>query len=417
MERPVDVNPGDKERVKIFTLGRFVIMRGSVILSDEAARSKKVWDLFKYLLAHQQKQILPEEILLELWPEQDYADPNLAMRTLIFRLRQLLAEGLSAPELAENITFSHGCYKWEPQNDCWLDVDIFEELCAEADVALPDAPEEAAAAYQRAVDLYKGVFLPESQYYEWAIPIRSYYHRLYVQIVLKLTELLKNDRRFAELIKLCEKALPIEYFEEEIHLRLIEALLEEGKEKKAMTHYEEVTSVFYREMGVKPSTAMQNIYRLIKLKNRDNFDLDLTFVQDALKERQTEKGPFVCDPEIFHHIYKLERQRGERNGQAVFLGMLTLTFKDFTLPPQQELQLAMDRLLQVLVLQLRKGDVVTRWNHAQFLLILPGLNLEQAEKVLQRLKQFYYSGNPATDKIILHSKQQSLLPLEKHVTR
>lgn len=105
------LNP-QTEPVKVYTLGRFVIKRGERTLSDVTSRSKKAWELFKYLIAHKDKTAHPELVLETLWPEQNYADPNVAMRALVYRLRQILEKELAAPELAANITCSHGCYKW-----------------------------------------------------------------------------------------------------------------------------------------------------------------------------------------------------------------------------------------------------------------------------------------------------------------
>ncbi len=414
MDGSAEVALSNREQIKIHTLGRFLVTRGGAILSHEATRSRKVWDLFMYFLVHRKKTVLPEDILQTLWPEQEYADPNLAMRSLVFRLRQLLAEILSAPELAANISFSHGCYTWEPKNDCWLDVDLFESLCLKADSIAVDDHKGAVARYQEAVALYKGVFLPEASYYEWTVPLRSYYHRIFVQSVLKLIDLQKKDQSFDEIIKLCERVLMIEYFDEELHLSYIEALLEKEKDSKALAHYEEVTSIFYREMGAKPSAAMQKIYRLIKLRNKGDFDLDLTYVQEALRDREHVKGPLVCDPETFNYFYKLERLRAERSGQSVFLAMLTLTQPNLALPAAKSLKQSMERLMEVLREKLRKGDVVTRWNDAQYLVILPGLNAEQADMVLERIEEVCKEDFAAKN-LLLHRKQQVLLPLEQYM--
>lgn len=39
-----------------------------------------------------------------------------------------------------------------------------------------------------------------------------------------------------------------------------------GNQQRAMAHYEHVTNLFYRELGVKPSERLRNLYREI-IKN------------------------------------------------------------------------------------------------------------------------------------------------------
>ena len=208
----------ETQPVKIYTLGRFVIKRGERTLSDVTSRSRKAWELFKYLIAHRDKTAHPEVVLETLWPEQHYADPNVAIRALVYRLRQILEKELAAPELAANITFGHGCYRWEQHYDCWLDIDRLESLCGQAQRAGGAKPEEAIAAYKEAVSLYLGDFLPDCAYQEWVLPARNHYRRVYLQAVIELAELLRKGGAW-------ESSKPrsgdfAEYYEEELHLRL-----------------------------------------------------------------------------------------------------------------------------------------------------------------------------------------------------
>ncbi|NLY38276.1 MAG: diguanylate cyclase [Firmicutes bacterium] len=405
------LNP-QTEPVKVYTLGRFVIKRGERTLSDVTSRSKKAWELFKYLIAHKDKTAHPELVLETLWPEQNYADPNVAMRALVYRLRQILEKELAAPELAANITCSHGCYKWEQHCHCWLDIDQFESLCAQAQRAAGEAkPEEAIAAYQEAVSLYLGDFLPDCAYQEWVLPARNHYRRLYLQAVIELAELLRKGRRFAEIIEICEAAIPVEYYEEELHLRYMEALLAEGKNKQARAHYDEVTAAFYRDLGAKPSPAMRSLFQVLRM-DYDNFDLDLSVIQESLRDRKAAQGAFYCDRDTFRHFYRLERLRSERSGQVVFLGLLSVTLPDYRLPSPPLLEEVMNCLQEVMLHSLRKGDLVTRWNKAQFLILLPGVNKAQSELILKRIEHRFKKVYP-TDRIILHKKQQPVLPAEQ----
>jgi hypothetical protein len=208
----------------------------------------------------------------------------------------------------------------------------------------------------------------------------------------------------------CEQAAAIDYFEEKIHIRLIEALLAEGLTTRARAHYNEVTSAYYREMGVKPSDAMKSIYRLIGLES-GSFELDLGAIQEGLKGKEVVNGAYFCDAELFRYFYKLERVRGERSGKSILLCLMTLTNPDYSMPAAEKLKKVMNNFQQVILDSLRKGDIVTRWNDAQFLMLLPGLNREQAMSVMDRIENSYRKEYNFED-LYLHKKVETVLPLE-----
>jgi DNA-binding SARP family transcriptional activator len=388
-------------RLEIFTLGQFLVRRGGKVLSDENCRSSRLWELFKYIITHRGHSIPPEVILETLWSKQEYTDPRRASRTLVHRLRQLL-DGDFPEKGASYIKFSHSCYNWNTSLDYWVDVDEFENLCRQAESAKDTI--EAIAFYRKAISLYKGDYLPESAYQEWVLPIRSYYRRIYLQSLFKLIGLLRQEKRHDEIIKVCEKAFQVELFEEDLHIFFMDALLAEDKTKQALSHYEYITGVFYRELGVKPSPAMKNVYRQI-ISDKTGIELDLSDIQDGMCETEETGGAFFCDPVVFRSLYNLERRRGERTGKAVFLSLLTLSGPGQAVLPPGVLQDAGKKISGILKDSLRQGDAVTRWNDAQFIMLLQGLTQEQAETVLLRL-----TGNFEKPGVILHGKLQPLLP-------
>ncbi|MGB4553287.1 MAG: BTAD domain-containing putative transcriptional regulator [bacterium] len=397
--------------LEIITLGDFQVRCGGKILTHDANRAYRLWELFKYLLTNREQGVLPEVLVETLWPEQEYADPKSAVRTLIYRLRQIL-DGGCGEKKSDYIYFEQGCYRWNTEASYYLDAQGFEELCQQAQGLVREKPEEAITLLQRAMSLYKGEYLPETAFSEWVLPPRNYYRRLYLQGVVTLAGLLKNARRYEEIISLCEEAIRIEPFEEDLHLPFLEALLAKGRKKQALTHYQYITAALYRELGVKPSQALRHIYRLIQAEDSVAAAQDLSLVQEGLQGASEEKeGAFYCEPPIFRSIYKLESRRAERRGQEVALCLLTLNGEKGAISPP-ELQEAMEHLQAVLLACLRKGDVVTRWNESQFLVLLDTVNLHQAQKVLKRIESsFWGTWGQNEGRLSLNSKIQPVLPV------
>ncbi len=399
-----------KAEINIYTLGKFYVSQGSAVISESSSRSRRMWEVFKYLLSFRNQSINPEEILERIWPEKDYSDPGTAMRAQVFRLRQALKNGDSEPSISDNIVFSQGAYRWENKVECWIDVDQFEAYSREADDLSTSEPNQAVNIYRQAISLYKGKYLPESTYSEWSEPLRVYYHDLYLNAIYSLAELLKNKRAYSDIIKLCEQASAIDYFDENIHVIMLEALIAEGHTARARAHYNEVTSAFYREMGVKPSDEMKKLYRQVGLET-GSFELDLSTIQENLKSKKAVNGAYYCDPEMFRYFYKLEQLRSERNDHPVLLCLITIASENFAKPPAEQLKKVVQNLKNIIMNSLRKGDLVTSWNEAQFLLLLPGLNREQAMMVMERIEKAFHSQYTLHD-LVMHKKIESLYPLE-----
>lgn len=392
------------DKLEIYTLGTFVVKQGDKILSEDSGRSQRLWSLFKYLLTQRGKSVPSEDLMETLWAEEEHERTDSAVKTLVYRLRRTLnGEPANSPEF-QYIAFSQGGYTWNSQSDYWLDSEMFESYCEMARKASGDKEKEEF--FRKALGLYKGDYLPEYAYNEWVVPVSNYYRRLYLESVYGLIGLLKQQRRYGEIISVCEKAFTIDYFDEDLHQHYLESLLEEGKTRHAQAHYESITAALYRELGAKPSPALRNLYR--RIKNKDGgVELDLNLIQESLTDRHQADGAFLCDPDTFRFLYKLEGRRVIRSGQAVFLVLLTLTMSDYSLPSNNELKNAMGILQEALLSSLRKGDVICRWNEAQFICILPGLNFEQSRLVLERIEK-NYKGKDPEGKVVLRTKVQPL---------
>ena len=398
-----------QEQLRIYTLGRFQVRFGGQTLFAESRGSQKTGQLFMYLITQRDKLAAPEAILEALWPDQEYSNPKNAVKIMVHRLRKKLVEQ-GVPQAKSVFSCKYGFYGFNHDSAHWLDAEAFENLCQKAHDLTEGDPLRAAELYRQALALYRGDYLPECLYCDWVLPLRHYYRRLFVRSVSELLAIQKKHQLYSQLLKDCEKALYIDPFDEDLHLRYIEALLEEGKTNRARAHYTHITALLYHELGAKPSPEMRRIYRTILKKQNEHPGLNFSDFQQKLQERDETWGPLICEPDEFVLFCRLEKRKAERNGTPVHLGFLTLTGPDFQPPASAQLQVSMEQLNQVLLSGLRRGDVITPWNESQFMLLLPGLSLDQAEKVLQRVNAMFTTPLPRTD-VNLRCSVHPILPL------
>ena len=238
------------------------------------------------------------------------------------------------------------------------------------------------------------------------LPVRNYCSSFYLKNILKVSKLLKRTGSLDQVIEICEKAFLIEPAGEDLHLLYMNTLLEEGKVERARAHYEQITTTMYREAGVKPSKALRNIYKKIKT-NYETGAFDFADVQEIRKNLEKIKGAMVCDPDVFFFLCGLEKGRAERSGNNIYLGVFSLNISDIGMPSSAEFRDALEGLESLLLNSLRKGDVISRWNKNQFVLLLTDMDQKQAHKILGRIKG-RFEKNYLKGEGILHGTLHSL---------
>ena len=366
--------------VSVSLLGGLRLQVGSAILTDEINRSQKLWSVLSYLLIHRDRAIPQSEFIEVFWPDDHSANPANALKTLLYRIRAML-EPLFGSD-AQPILSQWGAYSWNRELPCELDVDQFEELCRRANAARGQT--ERIALRRQAIALYHGDFLPKLNAQLWIVPLQTHYHDLYLAAVKDLAGLLEQTGCFEEMSELCAAAIGLDQLDEQLHIQYIRALMRQGKSAAALTHYAETTDLLYRNLDVRPSEELRSLYSEL-MKSEQALETDLGVIQTDLRESEARPGAFVCDYGFFREIYRLEARRCQRDGTCVHIALLTIALPGGGVPALDLLGEAMDRLRDVLVDNLRRGDVVSKYSGAQFVIMLPSANLEDSGMVLERI--------------------------------
>jgi DNA-binding SARP family transcriptional activator len=302
--------------------------------------------------------------------ESDSDDPKNMLRTQIFRLRKiikmLLPDGIDAEEYI-NINFTNGYYCLEIGENTVVDIDEFERLIQKGDAERSADPNKAIELYEEAISLYNGLYLSDNAYEVWLVPTRNYYQRLYLKTLNKLFELLKEKGENEEIIALCEKALLSEPYEEEIHINLIEAMLNLGQAKAATNHYEYSLNLIEREMDAKPSNRFIDLQKKIHNNSHRNTDIDLNSIKMQLEDA-AENGAMHCNFEYFKFLFNLQKRKSIRNNEYDYLCIIN--FNKRNMYNHDSLAGISREWAMLLQTTLRKGDVFTFWNDSQILIML-----------------------------------------------
>ena len=364
----------------IKTLGKFDVSKNGESLVNSSAGSKKIWELYKFMLTHRDRVFTPESLMDQLWVTESYSDPRSTLRRQMHRLRQALVENTDS-ELTKTLIFSNGYYKWNDQIHFEIDVENFEYLIKNGEALMQNSPSLALQSFLKAIHLYTGDYLPDCVDQHWVFSIRNHYRRLYLKTVLNAIELLKAQREYEEIISLCRRAIVIDIYEESFHLSLMDALMHKGEQKEALEHYEYITGFYYTEMGLKPSVSMKSLYK--KLLQTHQPVKSESSLYEVLESDLIMENAFYCEPDTFKSIYELERRRSQRSGVSFSIGVVSAKKISGYSQPQEDLRIS--HLKQHLMYHLRKGDTFTQWNDSQFIALLPGVDSNLMNKVLSRV--------------------------------
>lgn len=382
-------------------LGGFSISIGDQEIVDQNNQAKKPWSLLEYLITFRGRDIPVDELIDLFWKDESSNNPAGALKTLMFRVRKLL-EPLGYPT-QELIFQNRKAYGWTRELVTVCDTDRFEDLCLQSEQ--PDLIEEDRLnLLMEAFSLYKGNFLPKSEWESWVVPIHTYYHSLHQKLVRRTLMLLDERKDYPTMIEVCQKTISIDPYGEDAHYYLIYALYQSGNQLKSIEHYKRVNDMFYNEFAVTPSLRFKELYKLISDK-KHGITMDLSTIREVLLEGSTSKGAFCCEPSVFSDFYQLETRAIERTGDSIFLCLLTISnLKGELLKPAVQTR-AMDELGESIRNSLRRGDVYSRYSVSQYLMLLPTATYENGEMVLKRIIHNFKKEYSRKDLSITYSLQ------------
>lgn len=446
----VPIEPGDTQGtgaghrvLRVYTLGSFRLFRGDEDLHPERWELQKAVSLLKYLVVEEGRWV-PSEVLLDLfWPEAD-ADRGLrTLRTAFYKLRHALEPELRPYAPSTYIASSRGRYRFRTESPHWFDFQAFLERARAARQAIERGDRAGAVNHiESALELYGGDFLPEDRYEDWAALPRERLSQEYLELVLRLAQLLRtSDSDTARVLSHLRAAAARAPEREDVQRELMWYLARSGNVAQALRQYDALRRMLREEFGVEPAPETRALYRqlaegqfaavplprpghepsaaprpgaaVVALPGRRAEDLHQA---PAASRAQVERpgpspGAFVADWPTFRRLVHVERRRLTRWAVTVALGAIEIgaegPARDL---PWDEAEPDLERRAQQarrparsgghdrgldgevfadwqreVALRLRQGDVVCPVDERLLLVLLPHADGPTADRVMQRL--------------------------------
>lgn len=390
------------DEVNVRMLGGFSIECGGHSIDDRNNRMRKVWLLLACLIYSRNNQLTQEHYinLLQASAVEDSVDPNGKLKSMFYRTRNMLNQlGESAGH--DWIIRKNGTYAWNAEIPLTLDVEEFEKLCSAASAA---EGEQRLDLYLQALSLYRGDFLPKLSMEAWVMPISAYYHQMFLSAVEQTLHLLEEKADWAQIIFLSEQALKVEPYSEELYQYLMRGRISQGDRAGAVHAYEEMSELLFATFGVMPSDESRALYREAS-RETGNLTVPAGTIREQLKEPAAAKGALYCEYDFFKLLYQVQARAIIRSGDVIHVALFSLHGYGQKELARRSLDRAMDNFQQIVVSNLRQGDVVTRCSVSQFIVMLPQANYENSCAVCQRITKAFerqYPHSPANIKYTIH---------------
>lgn len=243
-------NPTQEHWLELRTFGGLQVRREGQVLPPKAFGRRQALTLLKLLLAHRGQTLARDELCERLWPGEEPEATQARLHVLVHDLRRALEPDPAQPRL---ILREGEGYRFAPQVPYFLDVERFEQLIHQGDGLGGSA---ALEAYRQALLLYKGDFLCDEPYADWAELERAYLRERAVGALLRGAEIARALGQPREALEAYRRILKLDPWREEAYRALMQQLVESGQKLEAKSLFSQYQARMEREgLPIDPELA------------------------------------------------------------------------------------------------------------------------------------------------------------------
>ena len=372
-----------KNHLDIRMFGKFEMIYNEQMLNLGHSQTTKAMKLLQLLLFYGEQGIQRSQIIQYLFGVDAEGDLQTNLRVVVHNLRKILEK--SGLPKGDYISIESGVYRFAADFDIKVDVHTFEELikCTKSVVEA-----EKYKLLKEANALYRGHLLPEIYGEDWVVINSARLQNLYTECLEILLGIMRKKGHFQEMYETSNYAASL-YPLDEWQVYAMEALVAMGETKAALALYEKTTAMYFEELLMPPSDQMMECFQHMKdqlnMKTRN-----INEIQNGMEEKEFSKGAFFCQYPSFADSYRMMNRMMERSGQSVYLLMCTLHDEKEQMEEDSENFKAISEMLfDSIQVSLRRGDIFTKYNLRQYLVMLIGIRKEECSIVTGRIDQSF----------------------------
>ena len=282
-------NSLDTAVLQIQVLGYFQVRHQQELLAWPTQKSKA---LFQILLIEPGKLVPTDQLLEHLWPDLPPIKAKNNLWVTVSQLRRVLEPELPARARSAYIHKQGEGYYFNTESDYWLDCESFAKnlIASQSGTNLNDS----ISAWEAAHSLYRGDYMEDEPYAEWAQLTRMQWRRRYQQLLTNLAEAYGKNGSFDKAITNCRSILALDNTNENAYRLLMRSYASMGERGAALNVYNEAVLALQVEMGLAPMPETVELARQIEQLEGDwKFEIERTQVSSPFVGRRKEIDLFT----------------------------------------------------------------------------------------------------------------------------
>jgi two-component SAPR family response regulator len=249
----------ENANIRIETLGNFVVWRNQQKIDTKEWGRDKTIQLLQYLVSYRQRNALHKEKIMDnLWEDWNDRDFKVALHGI-----NKVLEPERPSRIEPNYIVRQGVSYQIDLEKVWIDVEVLEKYISIGNQCFGTNNEIAKQAYQKAIAIYKGSFLPNRIYEDWTSEEREKSQLLILGAYITLAEILVKENPL-ESIRLAQNALRIDAAWEDAYRIQMQAYIAKGNRPQAIKTYMKCEVILEEEYGISPLPETKKLLQEIE---------------------------------------------------------------------------------------------------------------------------------------------------------
>lgn len=231
--------------VRIFTLGRFQIVREGEPIAFSHKTPKKPLRLLKAVIAMGGRDVPQQQVIDALWPDEEGDVAREAFTVNLHRVRRLLGD-------QEALRFEDGKLTLD-RSRCWVDLRGLEETLSHQT--------DDGARRDAVLNLYRGPFLPEEDEAPWVLSARERIRGKFTRYVSRVGKSLEERGHCTQAAEWYQRGLETDDLAEEFYQGLMRCHMKDDRRADAMAVYRRLRQTLSLTLGIAPSPGSERLFR------------------------------------------------------------------------------------------------------------------------------------------------------------
>jgi predicted ATPase/DNA-binding SARP family transcriptional activator len=197
-----------------------------------------------------------------LWPDLDIDVAANRLNGAVHELRQILEPEIARPANSRMLRLERDILELADSSHIWVDAETFEHLLKEANAS--NDPQQTEQLLEEANSLYKGNYLLEELYSEWAAPRRDALQRAWVGLLLNLTNLRVEQGAYAGALETLDRLRIADPANETALQRLMILLTQLDRRGEALQVYRQHVTMLQKDYESEPLAETTELYEALR---------------------------------------------------------------------------------------------------------------------------------------------------------